>query len=209
MEDLTSGDGVLRRGTGGSLRQLSWPEVQRIAYLGVDAHMLHLEWGDPQNQQGSPPWERWQRYIEGCLGEYVFADAIGAPWDGHIEDYKAIDVVHPEYGGFEVRTRGRCDFDLLLYGPNNIDRAGNSKASKDLPYVLLTGYFGAYVCRGWINGKEATEGVNPDGTAKYWNPNGFRSGGGCYVIPQQHLQPLSLLISGWDDRGYRGMRFSF
>ena len=104
----------------------------------------------------------WQLNIEGALGEYALAKHLGLYWSGKGK-LRAADV-----GDVDVRTRSKPHYELILHDDDPDDRI----------FWLLTGVYGRYEVRGWIQGRD---GKRPE----YWSdPAGGRP---AYFVPQSAL----------------------
>jgi hypothetical protein len=118
---------------------------------------------------GCQPGEGWNTHIEGAAGELAFAKATGLYWSGNLGNLAADDV-----GPFQVRTRSRHEFDLILHDTDPDDRA----------FVLMTGLLPNYVVRGWIFARDGK-------LREYWKDPA--KGRPAYFVPQAALRPIAEL----------------
>lgn len=111
----------------------------------------------------------WQIHIEGALGEIAAAKYLGVYWDMSVNTWKTEDLK-----GIHIRTRSEHNYDLIIR-PND---------TEDAIYVLVTGRYGQYRVRGWIEGSQTK------------NPKWLQTHGGrnpAFFVPQKVLNPMSLL----------------
>lgn len=124
-------------------------QVQNLARGNKDAHGASTEVG-------------WQINIEGAMGEYALSKYLDKFWDGKGE-WGLCDV-----GDFDVRTRSRHYYDLIVHDSDDGDRF----------IFLITGLNGSYRIHGGMYAREAKQ-------QKYWkDPAGGRP---AYFVPQSDL----------------------
>lgn len=70
-----------------------------------------------RDAHGAEPDKGWSIHIEGAAGEMAFAKWAGKYWSGNLGDLKADDV-----GRFQVRTRAKHDWRLILHPSDPDDR---------------------------------------------------------------------------------------
>lgn len=112
--------------------------------------------------------EALRRHINGAGGELAFAKALGIYWDAGVNTFKAPDV-----GGFQVRTRSKATYDLIV-------REGDSDMEV---FVLVVGEMPDYRIVGGIRGARAKR--------DEW----LRDHGGhgrAWFVPQSALKPFDL-----------------
>lgn len=137
-------------------------EILEAASKGVMRQVQNLEKRRRQANNHDPGRD-WQDHINGALGECAVAKWLGIYWTGNLGNLQAADV-----GPFEVRTRSRAGYDLILHESDPDDRA----------FVLVTGLNGEYVIRGWILARDGKK-------REYWkDPAGGRP---AFFVPQAQL----------------------
>jgi hypothetical protein len=109
-----------------------------------------------------------QTYV-GLAGELAVAAAYGIPWKGEHDRFKTA----PDVGAWDVRTRTRADYDLLIR-PDDPARVVLLVLAHRLPFLDLAGW--------------------TDVTAARRHPEWLRTFGegkdACYAVPQAALRPL-------------------
>lgn len=110
----------------------------------------------------------WQLAIEGAMGEWAVAKALGV--------MPAMTTL-PTYTGdlaqrLEVRTTPRAQGRLILHASDPSDR----------PYFLAIGRDGTYTIAGWAWGYEGKR-------TEYWDDPG--TGRPAFFVPQHQLHPLA------------------
>ena len=128
---------------------------------------------------GANPDHAWHLHIEGALGEMAVAKGLDVYWTGK-NKLRGIDVG----GRFEVRTRPKGNYDLILH-PADSDEA---------IFVLVVGRMGKYTLRGWIFGRDGKK-------EEYWGDK-YNTGRPAYWVPQRALAPMDELAVGVDHFGY-------
>lgn len=108
----------------------------------------------------------WDEHVEGAAGELAAAKALGIYWDGSVDTYK-----RPDVGPYQVRTRPRHDFDLIV-------RNGDAD---DEYFLLVTGQMPHYRVHGVILARDAKR---PEWLKSYNNRTP------AYFVPQENLLPL-------------------
>jgi len=140
------------------------------ATVGILRNIQALKQGLPQCH-GAKDEEMWRYHIEGAAGEMAFAKAMNIHWGAHSNVFKAPDV-----GSIiQIRTRSNADWDLIV----------RDNDSDDEIFVLVTGEIPNYRIVGWIKGSDAKK-------AEWYKDMGKR-GKPAYFVPQECLNPLSLL----------------
>lgn len=115
----------------------------------------------------------WQAHIEGACGEIAAAKATGKYWGGSIGTFKAQGDL--DGCGWEVRTRSRHDFDLIVRDDDADDRI----------FILVTGYAPNYSVRGWI--------LAADAKRDEWRKD-YGGHGPAYFVPMSSLRDMRELI---------------
>jgi hypothetical protein len=123
--------------------KLSPVEMTFAAVVGAIRQIQALRDGLP-DRHGCSGENGWTHHIEGALGEYVVAKALGITWTGHAGVFHDVADVGIDV---EVRTRSRHDYDLIVREQDRPDRF----------YVLVTGRAPSFRIRGFIYGGEAKE----------------------------------------------------
>jgi hypothetical protein len=133
--------------------------------------MRQLKAIDRPNAHGlSDDDDGWGKHIEGACGEIAAAQATHRYWPASVNTFKT----EPDVEGFDVRTRSKHTWDLLLREVDDISRV----------YVLVTGRAPEFIVRGWAHGVEAK-------SPQYIQTYGNRPP--AYFYPQQKLHPLACL----------------
>jgi hypothetical protein len=148
--------------------KLKWHELTMAAHIGTQRQIESLR--DDKKDKAGYDGSGWEINIEGAVGELVVAKYLNIYWDGSVNTYKSGHDV----GGYEVRTRSKSWYELLIR-PDDKD---------DAIYILVTGKGFDYKIRGWLLGKDAKR--------KEW----FKAHGGrdpAYFAPQSVLHPMSEL----------------
>lgn len=113
-------------------------EIVQGAMIGVMRQATNIR-DRRTNAHGLNDGHDWQYQIEGALGEMAFAKLQGVFWTGALGQLRADDV-----GTWQVRTRSRSDYQLILH-PNDPD---------DRRFVLVRGSCGKYDVVGWIQARD-------------------------------------------------------
>lgn len=114
----------------------------------------------------------WTQHIEGACGELAVANFLGIAWSASVNNFDGDDV-----GPFQVRTRSRHNYDLLIRHPKDRD---------EKQFILVTGLAPHFLIRGWITAREGKAvGVYGDPTHKGRTK--------AYFVQQRHLRPMSML----------------
>jgi hypothetical protein len=143
-------------------------EIMLAAHAGVMRQVENLRRG-ARPKYGAGSSNDWQLHIEGCLGEYAVAKALGRFPLGFGFQAES-DIL----GGVEVR-RAQYGGRLILH-PEDDD---------DASFVLICGENGVYEIVGWIEGRS---GKRKD----YWqDPAGGRP---AFFVPRGALSPISVLV---------------
>ena len=113
-----------------------------------------------------------QKYIDGALGEIVFADHVGLTPNGR--DYYNIGDV----GIYQVKATRCTNDEINLIVPRN--QATTFKAS---PFVLVQLFDCHYKIRGWTWGHQIP-------TKTHWLQNNADTSGGAYWVTTDRLEPI-------------------
>ena len=112
-----------------------------------------------------------QKYIDGALGEIVFAEHFKLP-------FNRIDWVIGDVGLYQIKST-RCPNDEInLIVPRN--QATTYKAS---PFVLVQLFDCHYKIRGWTWGHQIP-------TKTHWLQDNADTSGGAYWVTTERLQPI-------------------
>ena len=145
-------------------------EMYLAASVGMMRQVTNIRDGR-QHKYGADPKEGWTVNIEGACGEAAVAKALGIYWNGALGNFKAKDV-----GAHQVRMTRHPGGHLLLH---------KEDADEDL-FLLVTGFTGDYVIRGWI---QCFEGKKEE----YWKSEFGRPDRSCYWVPQEALNPMDTM----------------
>jgi hypothetical protein len=121
--------------------------------------------GDPDE-----PSMGWGIHIEGALGEMAVAKALGLYWSASVNTFKT----EADVGIYEVRTRSRDWYDLLI----------RSDDSDDKIFILVTGSSPDFCLRGWFRAGDAKQ-------DKWLQHHGGKPP--AWFVPQKYLLPISEL----------------
>jgi hypothetical protein len=135
---------MLMAAQAGVLRQVENLQKKRVPAYGVGAN------------------NDWQLHIEGCMGEYALAKYLGIHWSGKGQLRK------PDVGVFDVRTRSRDNYELIIHPEDPDDRI----------FWLVCGRNGAYSIKGWILARDGKK-------KEYWKDPAGRNP--AYFVPQSAL----------------------
>lgn len=139
-------------------------EMYEAAVVGVQRR-LNGTLNGKRDTFNARPEDRWDRDIEGAIGEKAFSKWSGWPWVGKY------GKGHADVGRAGVRVTRWPNGCLLLHPPPD--------DHPNVPYVLLTGLAPTYTVRGWIWG---WGGMKPE----YWrDPVGDRP---AWFVPQSDLR---------------------
>jgi hypothetical protein len=140
--------------------------------IGVMRQIKNLQ-NNRTDRYGARKEDGWRLHIEGACGECAFAKWMGFFWSGALENLNAPDV-----GRYEIRTRSREDYDLIVH-PQDSD---------DARFCLVVGTAPRFRLAGFILGREAKQ-------QKWWSdPAGGRP---AFFVPQQALHPVHELQSDY------------
>jgi hypothetical protein len=115
--------------------------------------------------------ERWQIDVEALLSEYAAAKALGLPYTPVVG---RLDTFEGDIGpGLQVRSTKYNSGSLLVHDRDPMDDY----------FILVTGLYGVYDIRGWIQAKHAKQ-------PQLWK---VYKGRGAFWVPQSMLQPMSKL----------------
>lgn len=116
-------------------------------------------------------YERWQIDVEGLLTEAAAAKALGLPYSPTVGE---LDTHKGDIGpGLQVRGTKYSSGNLLVH----------DRDPDDDYFILVTGVYGVYDIRGWIQAKHAKQ-------PELWK---VYKGRGAFWVPQGMLQPMSKL----------------
>ncbi len=146
---------------------LTWAQVAMAAGVGVWRHSAALQAGRKDRREELEE-KGWLIHIEGAIGEYAAALAIGVPWEATVNTFKRVG----DLGSVEVRTRSKDWHELQVRPDDPLDR----------PYVLVTGTPPIYTVRGWVWGHEAEE------KGRKLDPGD--KGMPAWFVPQEGLRPI-------------------
>ena len=146
-------------------------EVTLAAIAGVQRGVRHLH---RQTHTTYGARERdpagWTYNIQGAIGEWFVAKALGVYWHGGVEcENGAADLP----GDIEVRTTAMDHYALLVH-PTDAD---------ERPFVLVVGIWPRMRIAGWMMGADAKQ-------ARWWN-EGLPVP--AYVVPQSELHDIAEL----------------
>jgi hypothetical protein len=150
--------------------QLDRYELFNAAFTGVLRHLSSLYRGSP-DAHGYNGEDGWTKHIEGAAGEVAAAKACNLFWGGSVNTFKGAGDV----GIFEVRTRSRHDYELLVRPDDDDKRV----------FVLVTGRAPKFVVRGWMRAGDAKR-------DKWKHSHGGRPP--AYFVPHDQLRPLEDLL---------------
>ena len=141
--------------------RLTLSEMQIAAHVGIQRQLQNLK-NNARPAYGAGSSNDWQLHVEGALGEMALAKHLGIYWDGKGQ------MRAPDVGCFDVRTRSKHTYDLIVHERDDDDR-----------YIyLLTGGNGVYRFHGGIYARDAKD-------EQYWrDPAGGRP---AYFVPQNKL----------------------
>lgn len=116
-------------------------------------------------------YERWQIDVEGLLAEAAAAKALNLPYAPTVG---SLDTADGDIGpGLQVRSTKYNTGSLLVH----------DRDPEDHYFILVTGVYGVYDIRGWIQAKHAKQ-------PEWWKTY---KGRGAYWVAQQYLQPMNKL----------------
>jgi hypothetical protein len=113
----------------------------------------------------------WGNNCEGACGEMAFAKWANVYWNGSVATFKTSGDV----GGFEVRTRRRPTYQLLVRDCDPSDRI----------YVLVRGEAPDFEIVGWMSGADAKR--------REWLQS-YGGGTPAYFVPDAALHPIEELV---------------
>jgi hypothetical protein len=144
---------------------LTWSEAAMASEIGRMRQLSAIKSGrkDSYGFEGGG----WQVHIEGACGELSVAKHLGVYWDGSVDTFR-----RPDVGKFEVKTRSKHEYDLIVR-PDSPD---------DWAFILVTGKCPSYIVRGWILAVDAKK-------EEYLQGYGGRPP--AYFIPHYALMPMS------------------
>jgi hypothetical protein len=150
---------------------LDWFEIEMAAIVGV-RRRVEARWRQGRVDLHPVPGEvvpssNWETHVEGTIGEFVVAKALGRNWNGSINTYK----VGGDVGPAQVRTRSDHEAKLIV---RPRDRSTDY-------FVLVTGWAPTYHVHGWMLGADAKQ-------ERWLEDPGGR--GAAYFVPQSELHPF-------------------
>lgn len=153
---------------------LSFDEWFHAVQVGLlrQHHSLHR--GNKDSLYDKPWMDQLDIHILGACGEVAAAKSLGIFWSGHVNQYKSVADLLPNY---EVRHRTKQTYDLIVRKDDSKDRIYilTCADKKDIPNVEIVG---------WISGEEAAkdEWVQTHGG---WKP--------AYFVPRSALHPMETI----------------
>ena len=138
------------------------------ASIGIARHLSALRQGlnDKYGCDGG-----WQVHIEGACGEVAVAKALGVYWDGSVNTFSS----RGDVGKFQVRTRSRSDYELIV-------RDNDDPLSA---YILVTGKSPRFTVKGWI--------VGADCRRDEWRQE-YGGRDAAWFVPQSELKNIKDLV---------------
>lgn len=145
--------------------ELTWTELWLASEVGKLRQFESLRKGLPDKHgfEGGG----WEIHIQGAAGEMAVAKALGMYWGGSVNTFKT----EADVGAFEIRTRSRSDYDLLVR-PDDNDNA---------VFIHVTGQAPKFQIHGWLKGSEAKR---PEFSQAYGNR------APAYFVPAKFLKPI-------------------
>lgn len=116
--------------------------------------------------------QAWQAHIEGACGEVAVAKVMGKYWGGSVNSFKSGGDI--DSTGWEVRTRSREEYDLIIRDTDPDGRV----------FILVTGKSPDYSVWGWIMSEDAKQ--------PQWRKN-YGGHGEAYFVPKAALKPMEEL----------------
>lgn len=120
---------------------LTWHELHRGADVGVLRNLTAWRNGMRSTYGEHPTDGRWERHVNGAIGEQVIAKALGLYWQPNIGGRD----VEGDVGRWQVRTSARRG---LIIREGDLDEA---------PFVLVVGTPPRFTIVGWLYGYEARQ----------------------------------------------------
>lgn len=147
--------------------RLSYPEMVNAAQVGVMREIADIKKGRVNQYAGG---RNWQNQVAGALGECAAAKGIQVYWSMGVNTYQ-----EPDVGIYQVRTRPKHEFDLILREQDKDDEI----------FILVTGKNDKYILQGWILGSYGKQ-------KRYLkDPTGKRPA--AYFVPQKDLELMERL----------------
>ena len=149
--------------------KLTWYELLHAAEVGVLRRLESIT--KHRTPRFLPEGRAWDVHIEGACGELALGKVLNVYTPLTVNTFKHPDVANR----FQVRTRSRRDYDLLVQ-PQDAD---------DEIFVLVNGCDGAYEVVGWMSGREAKQ--------EQWLADHGGYGKPAYFVPRSSLHPMEEL----------------
>lgn len=148
--------------------ELTWVEVWLGSEIGKLRQFESLRKGLPDKHgfEGGG----WEIHVQGACGEMAVAKALGMYYGGSVNTFKT----GADVGAFEIRTRSRSDYDLLVRPDDK----------EDAVFIHVTGQAPKFYVHGWLKGSEAKQ------------PQWLQTYGGrdpAYFVPAKYLKPIDEL----------------
>lgn len=160
---------------------LEWYEIDKAAGVGCRRQIEAMRAGKPDIYGffGAG----WDVHIAGAQGEVALAKWLDVYWGGSVNCYRNIKG---DVGDYEVRTRTRKDYELLIRPDDVVDTAFYILAHSFPPNTFKEAPVGGLGVRlmGWMRGRDAK------------NPKWIAHHGGrapAYFVPHTELHPMSML----------------
>ena len=154
--------------------ELTEKELVKIGTYGLQRCAMSLSVGRRGAHGFDRNHERWQIDVEGVLTEYAAAKALGVSY------HPVTDRSDTELGdiapGLQVRGTKYPNGNLIMH-KTDVD---------EHVFILVTGVYGRYDVRGWIQAKEGKK-------QKYWRGNPANTRPPCFWVPQDALKPIDTL----------------
>jgi hypothetical protein len=148
---------------------LSKADVVRAEQVGRDRHQAALRDGHRDaNGLRADYAQGLELHLNGACGELAFAHAINVPWEATVDTYKRV----PDVAGYEVRTRSKPWWDLIIRTDDRIEAK----------FALVLGQRPNFRIAGWIHAR--------DGRRPEWYRDRGERGSPCWWVPQRALHPF-------------------
>ena len=146
-------------------------ELMQIGFAGIMRRVSAIHKGR-KPQHGIGPEREWQADIEGIIGEFALAKALGKFW---IPTVGRLDKDQGDVQGYQVRTTHWRNGHLII-----------NKTDYDI-FVLITGdnkVGKAWTVRGWIKAADGKQ-------EEWWKSK--EKDRFAYFVPQSALAPMEVL----------------
>lgn len=150
--------------------KLTPSEVMQAAMAGVMRQVQNIKAGR-RARYGAGNANDWQLHIQGCLGEFAVAKALGIFWSGNHGNLDAADV-----GDLQVRT--------TRYGNNPFLRLQKADNDDDV-FILCSGVNDAFKLHGWMHGRDGK-------LDKFWGDK-WNNGRKAFWVPNHLLNDMNEL----------------